>query len=86
VARAARSRARRPARLLGYHGLHWLTGEPQRFADAPGEWWTGPDGVVVRLAANEELVVDGEPVRGEHAFGVIPERGGVTVGFGDAVV
>jgi uncharacterized protein (DUF1684 family) len=72
--------------FLAITGLHWLTGEPQRFPDAPGEWWTGPEGVVVRLDEGEELQVDGQPVGGEHCFGVIPERGGVTAGFGDAVV
>jgi len=72
--------------FLAITGLHWLTGEPQRFPDAPGEWWTGPEGVVVRLADDDELLVDGVPVRGEHSFGVIPERGGVTAEFGDAVV
>jgi uncharacterized protein (DUF1684 family) len=72
--------------FLAITGLHWLTAEPQRFGDAPGEWWTGPDGPVVRLAEDESLTVAGEPVRGEHAFGVIPERGGVTVGFGEAVI
>jgi hypothetical protein len=72
--------------FLAITGLHWLTGEPQRIPGAPGEWWTGPDGVTVRLAEGDELVVDGQPVHGEHAFGVIPERGGITAGFGDAVV
>ena len=72
--------------FLALTGLHWLTGEPQRFDDAPGEWWTGGGGPVVRLAEGEELLVDGSPVHGEHAFGVIPERGGVTAGFGDAVI
>jgi uncharacterized protein len=72
--------------FLAITGLHWLTGEPQRFPDAPGEWSTGPDGVRVRLADGEELRVDGKRVRGEHSFGVIPERGGVTAVFGDAVV
>ncbi|WP_138734044.1 DUF1684 domain-containing protein [Modestobacter excelsi] len=75
-----------PHGFLAITGLHWLTGEPQRFPDAPGEWWTGDGGPVVRLADGEELVVDGAPVRGEHAFGVIPERGGVTVGSGEAVI
>jgi uncharacterized protein (DUF1684 family) len=75
-----------PHGFLAITGLHWLTAEPQRFPGAPGEWWTGPDGVVVRLADGEELVIDGEPVRGDHAFGVLPERGGVTAAFGDAVV
>ena len=72
--------------FLAITGLHWLTPAPQRFPDAPGEWWTGPDGPVVRLAEGESLVVNGEPVHGEHAFGVIPERGGVPVGSGDAVI
>ncbi|MCU1620561.1 MAG: uncharacterized protein JWR41_2567 [Modestobacter sp.] len=75
-----------PHGFLAITGLHWLTGEPQRFPDAPGEWWTGPDGVTVQLADGEELTIDGQPVHGEHAFGVIPERGGITAGFGDAVV
>jgi uncharacterized protein (DUF1684 family) len=75
-----------PHGFLAITGLHWLTGEPQRFPDAPGEWWTGPDGVRVRVADGEELRVDGERIRGEHWFGVIPERGGITAVFGDAVV
>src|SRR4051794_37903169 len=75
-----------PHGFLAITGLHWLTGEPQRFPDAPGEWSTGPDGVRVRLADGEELRVDGEQIRGEHSFGVIPERGGITAVFGDAVV
>jgi len=80
------------ARLADPHGflavtsLHWLSGEPQRFSDAPGSWSTGPDGVVVDLADGEELVVDGAPVRGRHAFGVVPERGGVLAGWGEAVI
>jgi hypothetical protein len=75
-----------PHGFLAITGLHWLTGEPQRFPDVPGAWSTGPDGVAVRLAEGEELVVDGQRVHGEHGFGVIPERGGVTAAFGDAVV
>jgi uncharacterized protein (DUF1684 family) len=75
-----------PHGFLAITGLHWLTDAPQRIPGAPGEWSTGPDGVVVRLADGEELLVDGQPVRGEHAFGVIPERGGITPVFGDAVV
>jgi uncharacterized protein (DUF1684 family) len=75
-----------PHGFLAITGLHWLTGEPQRFPDAPGEWLTGPDGVVVTLAGDEELVVDGAPVHGRHSFGVIPERGGVNAAWGDAVI
>ena len=72
--------------FLAVTGLHWLTGTPQRIPDAPGAWSTGPDGVVVSLDDAEEIVVDGATVRRRHAFGVIPERSGVEVGFGDAVI
>ena len=72
--------------FLAITGLHWLTPQPQRFPDAPGEWATGPQGVTVALAEDEELVVGGVPVRGRHSFGHIPERGGVNATFGDAVV
>ncbi|MFD0691896.1 DUF1684 domain-containing protein [Actinomadura fibrosa] len=75
-----------PHGFLAVTGLHWLTDEPERFGDAPGAWSTGPDGVTVVLAEDEELVVDGRPVRGEHRFGVLPERGGVTARWGDAVI
>jgi uncharacterized protein (DUF1684 family) len=53
--------------FLAITGLHWLTAEPQRVPGAPGEWWTGPDGVVVRLAEDESLLVDGLPVHGERS-------------------
>lgn len=75
-----------PHGFLAVTSLHWLEAEPQRFADAPGSWSTGPGGVVVELADDEELVVDGETVRGHHAFGVLPERGGVDAAWGAAVV
>ena len=80
------------ARLADPHGflavtsLNWLDGTSQRFPDAPGAWSTGPAGPVVILDDGEELVVDGTPVRGTHAFGVIAERGGVTAEWGDAVI
>ncbi|XHM64865.1 DUF1684 domain-containing protein [Streptomyces nigra] len=72
--------------FLAVTGLHWLDDEPQRFPDAPGSWWTDDDGVGVELAEGEELVVDGTPVRGQHPFGAIPERGGVEAVWGDAVI
>jgi uncharacterized protein (DUF1684 family) len=85
-------RRQRDATLADPHGflavtsLHWLTGSPERFDDAPGTWSTGPDGVLVALDAGEELTVDGVPVRGEHRFDPIPERGGVNARWGDAVI
>lgn len=84
--RAREARLADPHGFLAVTGLHWLGEEPQRFADAPGAWSTGADGVVVLLDDGEELVVDGTPVRGEHRFGVIPERGGVNAVWGDAVI
>jgi uncharacterized protein len=83
---------RQEARLADPHGflaitsLHWLTGEPRRFPDAPGEWSTGPDGIVVALAEGEELVIGGSLVRGHYSFGFIPERGSVNAVWGDAVI
>ena len=75
-----------PHGFLAITSLNWLTSESQRFPDAPGEWSTGPDGVVVALADGEELMIGGSPVRGRHSFGVIPERGGVNAVWGDAVI
>ncbi|MBO2456290.1 DUF1684 domain-containing protein [Actinomadura violacea] len=80
------------ARLAGRHGflaitgLYFLDGEPRRHPDAPGAWSTGPEGVTVVLGDGEELVVDGETVHGEHRFGVLPERGGVTAIWGDVAI
>jgi uncharacterized protein (DUF1684 family) len=72
--------------FLAITGLSWLTTEPQPVPGAPGVWRTGEDGVVVDLGPGEEVEVDGRPVTGRHAFGRIPERGGVTVGAGDGVI
>jgi uncharacterized protein (DUF1684 family) len=72
--------------FLAITGLHWLGAEAQRFADAPGAWSTGGDGVTVVLDESEELLVDGVRVHGEHCFGVIPERGGISAVSGDAVI
>ncbi|MEU1193864.1 DUF1684 domain-containing protein [Streptomyces sp. NPDC005859] len=75
-----------PYGFLAVTGLHWLSEQPERFPDAPGAWSTDADGIVVVLDEGEELVVDGVPVRGEHRFGVIPERGGVNAVWSDAVI
>jgi hypothetical protein len=75
-----------PHGFLAITQLHYLSGEPTRLADAPGVWSTGVDGVTVALDDGEELVVDDVPVHGTHHFGVIPERGGINVVFGDAVI
>ena len=75
-----------PHGFLAITNLHWLSGQPQRFPDAPGSWSTGSDGVTVDLDDGEELLVDGVIARGRHAFGVIPERGGTSAVWGDAVI
>jgi uncharacterized protein len=77
-----------PHGFLAITGLHWLSEAHERFPDVPGAWSTGPAGITVELAEDEELVVDGDPIRGpsSHSFGVIPERGSVTAAAGDLVV
>ncbi|MDG4797925.1 DUF1684 domain-containing protein [Micromonospora sp. WMMD1082] len=75
-----------PHGFLAVTGLHWLTGQPQRFAGVPGQWQTGPDGVVVDLAGGEEITIDGRAVTGRYGFGPIEERGGVTVGIDGGVL
>jgi uncharacterized protein len=83
---------RHEASRAGKHGflaitsINWLSAEPQRFTDAPGEWYSDSTGVHVDLADGEEIVVDAVPVRGAHHFGAIPERDGLTVGWGDAAI
>jgi uncharacterized protein len=75
-----------PHGFLAITSLHWLTAEPQRFSDAPGAWSTGPSGVNVVLDESEHLAVDGTTITGTHSFGVIPERGTIKAGWGDAVI
>ncbi|HET7013595.1 MAG TPA: DUF1684 domain-containing protein [Streptosporangiaceae bacterium] len=84
--------AEHEAALADEHGwlaitsVNWLTTEAQRFADAPGAWLTGDDGVLVVLDRGEDLRVDAQPVYDQHAFDPIPERGGVNVESGNAVI
>ena len=72
--------------FLAVTGLHFLTGEPQRFEDAPGAWSDTIDGPVVELAEGEQLSVDTRPLAGRHSFGPIAEREGVNAVAGDAVI
>jgi uncharacterized protein (DUF1684 family) len=73
-----------PHGFLSVTGMYWLTAEPQRFADVPGAWSAGPDGVTVTLGEGETLTVDGAEVTGGHDFGKVDEDG-VTAAFGDAI-
>ena len=73
-----------PHGFLAVTSLNWLDETPTRYTDAPGEWSTSAAGPVVTLSDGEQIVVDGTNIAGRHEFGVIPERGGVTVSAGDA--
>jgi len=84
--RQAEARLADPHGFLAITNLHWLSEKPQRFPDAPGVWTADAGGVTVVLDDGEELVIDGSPVRGEHRFGVIAERGGVNAVWNDAVI
>ncbi|MBY8876295.1 DUF1684 domain-containing protein [Actinacidiphila acidipaludis] len=76
-----------PHGFLAITGLHWLDATPTRYADAPGAWSTTEEGaVVVELADGEELVLDGQVLRGRHDFGVVAERGSLFPAAGDAVI
>lgn len=74
-----------PYGYLAITGLHWLTAEPQRFDDVPGDWWIGEDGVEVALDEGESLEVAGRPVHNRHLFGPVDSTG-VEASYGDAVV
>jgi len=84
--------AEHEAALADEHGwlaitsVNWLAAEAQRFADAPGAWLTGEDGVLVVLDRGENLRVNGQPVYDQHVFDPIPERGGINVESGNAVI
>lgn len=75
-----------PHGFLAITGLHWLTAEPQRFADAPGAWSATEDGVTVAVDDTEDLIVDGTPVHGGYHFTPIAERGSVNAQSGDTVI
>ena len=81
--------SRHEARIGDRHGflavtsINWLTESPQRFPDAAGTWTSDATGVHVTLAEGETIIVDGQAVSGSHDFGVIPERGDITVSWQD---
>jgi uncharacterized protein len=75
-----------PHGLLAATGLHWLTSEPTRFDDVPGEWSTGHDGVRVDLADGETLSLGDVTLSGTHHFGVLEDGSRTTALFDDAVV
>lgn len=68
--------------FLSITGLFWLGAEPQRLRGVPGLWSSDEEGPVVELAEGESIEVDGRTVTGRHAFGPLPERGGVDASSG----
>ena len=75
-----------PYGYLAVTGLHWLHTTAERFADAPGVWSTGTDGIEVVLAEGEEVIVDGQVIHGKHRFGTLKERDAIYARAGDAVL
>lgn len=45
-----------PHGFLAVTGLHWLTADPVRHPDAPGEWVSTAAGVSVMLTPEEQLL------------------------------
>lgn len=58
--------------FLAITSIRWLTGEPERFEDAPGAWHTGPEGPVVELDEGQSLEIEGRTVTAVHRFGALP--------------
>lgn len=79
--RAHEARRADPHGFLAVTGLFWLHAEPQRIPQVPGRWTTGLGGPVVHLDDDERLTFGDAVLVGRHEFGVIPERGGLTVAF-----
>ena len=82
---AREQRLRDPHGWLAITALHWLTADPERFDDVPGEWWGAAAEATVRLGLGETLVTErGTLDDGVHRLGPL-DPDGVTVSFGDAV-
>ncbi|HEY5438056.1 MAG TPA: DUF1684 domain-containing protein [Acidimicrobiales bacterium] len=79
-------RRSRPLGFLAITGMHWLTSTPERFGDVPGAWSSDAEGIHVDLESDEELIRDGNVVRGRHEFGPFAEGMTIDADFGDNVV
>ena len=76
---------RDPRGWLAITAIHWLTEQPQRFDDAPGDWSGHERGATVVLDAGETLRFGDEVLAdGEHRLGPLDEYG-LTLTFGDAL-
>ena len=81
-------RLRSPHGWLAVTAIHWLTAEPQRFDDVPGEWCRQERGTAVTLGGGETLTIGSSVLaEGRHEFGPLDEEGlRVTFGAADAEV
>lgn len=75
-----------PHGFLAITSIRFLGPEPGRFSDAPGSWSSDDAGVHVSLEPGEQLELDGRTITGRYDFGVVPERSGIFVTAGDAVI
>jgi uncharacterized protein (DUF1684 family) len=75
-----------PLGLLAATGLHWLTSDPTRFEDVPGQWSIDNDEVQVDLADGETLTLGDATLSGRYNFGVIEDGSRVMARFDDAAV
>ena len=75
-----------PHGFLAVTALSWLTDRPQRVPGAPGTWLADARGVVVTLAEEEQLTVDGVEVSGEHVIGGLGLRESRLTHAGDVAV
>jgi uncharacterized protein (DUF1684 family) len=63
-----------PHGFLAVTSLTWLGEQPVTAPGAPGRWSADDRGVVVALADGEQLLVEGDPVQGEHVVGELGLR------------
>jgi len=83
---AREARLRDPHGWLSITAIHWLTAEPQRFDDVPGEWSGADRLATVTLGPGESLAQEGGELldEGSHRLGPVDDLG-VRLCFGDAV-
>jgi len=75
-----------PTGYLAVTGLFWLSATPQRIPGIPGAWAADDTGPRIELDKEERVEFAGAELRGEHRFGVLPPRTGVTLRAGDDVI
>jgi uncharacterized protein len=83
--RAREERLASPHGFLAITGLHWLSGEPERFSDAPGAWYSMGSDVFVELEPGEELTIEERVVTERYRFDDVDELG-TWANFGVGVI